>query len=345
MKCSLALLLLIGTSAALFAQGSLTPPGAPAPMMKTLQQVEPRIPISGPGFVITNPGSYYVTTNIISVSGNGITIQTNDVTVDLNGFMLLGPGSAVGIAVSAARTNIVVRNGTVRGWGTGIGAMLVEGSRFEGLNISYNGGTGLRVGSFCTIYGCIAYTNAGLGLQAVEGAHIADCVVALNGQRGIEASLGADIRNCAARGNGREGIVAGGGSVIASCLVEYSGRSGITIDRGMVTGCTARLNALSGIDAFIGCQIIGNHCTANGSGVADSAGIKSTQGGQRIEGNNVIGNMRGIGCNPSTGNLIIRNTANGNALDYDVVAGNTFGPIVTSGTIATNTNPHANYVY
>ena len=55
-----------------FGQGSLTPPGAPAPTMKTLSQIEPRIIINAAGtpgdssnlFNITQPGSYYLTTNI-----------------------------------------------------------------------------------------------------------------------------------------------------------------------------------------------------------------------------------------------------------------------------------------
>ena len=50
-----------------FAQGPLTPPGAPAPTMKSLDQVEPRIAVNStntPGgadslYKITQPGSYY----------------------------------------------------------------------------------------------------------------------------------------------------------------------------------------------------------------------------------------------------------------------------------------------
>jgi hypothetical protein len=72
-----------------FAQGSLTPPGAPAPTMITLQQIEPRTPISSVPFTITTPGSYYLTTNLYSPSGNGITVSANDVTIDLNGFALV----------------------------------------------------------------------------------------------------------------------------------------------------------------------------------------------------------------------------------------------------------------
>src|SRR5829696_7867050 len=336
--------LLLGTSVGLFAQGNLTPPGAPAPMMKTLQQVEPRIPISVPGLMITSSGSYYLTTNIIAPSGNGMTILTNNVTVDLNGFMLLGPGSASAIVVSGARTNIVVRNGAIRGWGNAVTASSVEGSRFEGLLISHNVGSGVRMGSYCTVYGCNIYTNGGLGVQASTGAQIADCVVALNGLRGIEVSEAGNIRNCTARRNGSDGIYANSGSVVTDCLTEFNGGSGIVIDRGSVRNCTARGNVLNGIDAFISCQIIGNHCLINGNG-GDGAGINSGVGGHRIEGNNVVSNDRGIDCNPSTGNLIIRNSAEGNGLNYDVVAGNTFGPVVTSGNIATSTNPHANYTY
>src|SRR5690242_13345282 len=63
-----------------FAQGSLTPPGAPAATMKTLQQVEPRTPISLVPITITNAGSYYLVTNLTAISGfSGITIAASGV--------------------------------------------------------------------------------------------------------------------------------------------------------------------------------------------------------------------------------------------------------------------------
>jgi hypothetical protein len=58
---------------ALLAQGSLTPPGAPAPTMKTLAQIEPRTPIAAAPFTISAPGSYYLTTNLTVSGGTAIT--------------------------------------------------------------------------------------------------------------------------------------------------------------------------------------------------------------------------------------------------------------------------------
>src|SRR5205085_693571 len=66
-----------------FAQGTLTPPGPPAPVMKTLQQIEPRTAISSLPFTITNSGSYYLTGNLTGTAGanRGITILTDHVTL------------------------------------------------------------------------------------------------------------------------------------------------------------------------------------------------------------------------------------------------------------------------
>lgn len=140
-----------------FGQGSLTPPGAPAPTMLTLSQVEPRTPVdnvhapgnSGNEFIISQPGSYYLTTNIIGVSGeNGINISGSDVIVDLNGFSLIGPSTAnSAILIASGTTNVTVRNGMISGWGTSSAGIQSSGTNvsFENLNVS-TGFAGIECG-------------------------------------------------------------------------------------------------------------------------------------------------------------------------------------------------------
>ncbi len=100
------------------AQGSLTPPGAPEPTMRTLDQIEPRTPIASLPFTITQPGAYAVVKNLSSAAG-GISVQASDVTIDLNGFTLSGDRAVAGqgITVAAGCDNVTIRNGTVRSWG------------------------------------------------------------------------------------------------------------------------------------------------------------------------------------------------------------------------------------
>src|SRR5688572_11786708 len=82
-----------------FAQGDLTPPGAPTSTMKTLQQVEPRTDLQATPapagvdttnaayhFIINQPGSYYLSANLGVTKANGIQINAEGVTLDLNGF-------------------------------------------------------------------------------------------------------------------------------------------------------------------------------------------------------------------------------------------------------------------
>jgi hypothetical protein len=172
-----------------FSQGSLTPPGAPAPTMKTLAQIEPRTPISSAPFIISSPGSYYLTTNLTgAASGYGITISANNVTVDLNGFALQGvPSSLEGIYLSGTSTNVTVRNGSISGWG-GYGVYFgnygnaSQNLVLEHLTVSANY-SGIY-GANCVVQNCQSSDNSYYGIYVASGT-VSHCLVQNNAYSGI----------------------------------------------------------------------------------------------------------------------------------------------------------------
>lgn len=131
-----------------WAQGPLTPPGAPEPTMRTLLQVEPRTPITNAPYVITQPGSYYLAGNLSS-TGVGIVVQANGVTLDLMGFTLSGtvaPGS-VGVLVSNTSPvrGFALRNGFIMRFEKGIAAYNAMNGYYEKLMMVSNGFAGISM--------------------------------------------------------------------------------------------------------------------------------------------------------------------------------------------------------
>jgi Right handed beta helix region len=243
----------------LFAQGSLTPPRAPAPTMKSLDQIEPRTPISFLPTNITASGSYYLTTNL--TGGTGITISANEVALDLMGFRLVG-GTGAGIAVSGARTNLVIRNGTVRGWGgKGVAGLLAVNSVFENLRITDNNDSGLEAGANNLVRDCLVMNNI-IGINVGAGTTIRGCTVTANLSDGISTAAGCTVSGCTASGNNENGILTGDGSSVIGCLArhDFAGQ-GIQVGNGCtVKDCSASANAGSGIAAGTSSQI--SDCTA-----------------------------------------------------------------------------------
>ena len=251
--------------------GNLDPPAAPAPTMKTLIDVEPRIPLNiveAPGnnescFVITRPGSYYLLGNFTGADNkNGITIEASSVTLDLNGFTLNGTSeSHAGIVAEAGHQDITVRNGTVKGWGAaGVNVESAAGSKVKDLCASQNGqetpAPGIAAGFGAIVKTCTASDNNGKGIQVGFGGLVLNCTASGNSEQGIVGAIaatatGAVIRSCAARSNSQAGIQVGDGSVVTDCAAVMNGHQGIAAGLSCVISNNAvTLNGMEGITAF-----------------------------------------------------------------------------------------------
>jgi parallel beta-helix repeat protein len=289
------LLALISVPSVQLAQGPLTPPGAPAPTMKTLDQIEPRIPIDAthtPGdddsiFKITQPGSYYLTDNIAGVSGKmGIEIAVAaagpGVSIDLMGFELAGvAGSLDGISATVAGgRNFAIRNGTVRNWG-GSGIDLtnnIQNALLADLRVQGNGGKGINAGTNNTITGCTAQSNGAEGIATFSGCTVSRCTANNNTGRGIGAGNACTLTECSARSNGQGGITAFGGSTVTGCAAGSNNIFGIQAGGCMVAHCAADHNGGGGIindhGTILDCTVTEN----TGNGIAGGLSTLTIQG-------------------------------------------------------------------
>lgn len=342
--------------------GPLEPPAGPVTStMKTLDTVEPRIPI-GPVttrgdattlYRITQPGSYYLTENLVGQAGKaGITVAASGVTIDLNGFTVSGPGSNAIIPASFDLEGIAVRNGTVTGWTNG-GVFLswVTGARVENVT-AIQSNNGISVGPTGTIRSCVALQNAGNGIQAESKANISDCTSRENGAAGFfvgtgglitdstaSDNTGAGIRtlgeamakNCVSNSNGTHGVQLSDNGHVLDCMALGNGQHGIyggwaaSIDR-----CTVSTNGSDGINVSSYSKVSNCMCRSNGNVSGSGAGIRVRVSSVHavVRDNNCCDNDWGVRID-GTLNLVVGNTCTSNSTNFDILSGNRVAQIVS----------------
>jgi hypothetical protein len=156
--------------------------------------------ISNLPYTINNPGFYYLTGNLsYSGTSNGITVASDDVTIDLMGFSLIGPGGNNGCGINLfdgtnSHNNVEVRNGTLRGWSSGVSTgnncfnnrainLRAENCILAGISLEGAGDANLIKG--CTAVGS-TWETVGTGIALIGGVVTGNTVT--NCTRGIVGS-------------------------------------------------------------------------------------------------------------------------------------------------------------
>lgn len=336
--------------------GPLSPPAGPvASTSKTLQELydrvartdaglaEPRIPVQSlPGsatgqYVISQPGSYYLTDSIQGVPGkNAIEVNADNVSVDLCGYSIIGVegpnGSGDAIAGQPGRAGLAVCNGHIASWArNGVNAQQVFGCFFQNLTVRRTGfgigGGSLVAGDGSAIINCLCRTTNGRAVAAGNRSLVSNCI-SNEASAGFFVQASAMFVDCAAYSCSDIGFA-----------VENAG----TVDRCIAVGCNR------------GAFSFGNEANVtNSQFIASGLAAVHITGGlrHRIEGNVISQGPTGILiASPATRCFVAGNRVSGATTAYSIAAGNSFGPIVdVSGVgnfsaVPNASHPWANFVY
>ncbi|MHC4975611.1 MAG: hypothetical protein ACYTF7_03280 [Planctomycetota bacterium] len=189
----------------------LTPPGPPTDSFKSLDEVEPRIPLSQettPGdatyeYIINAPGSYYLTANTV-VSKRFLLVSTaGDVTIDLMGYSVDDPSDSWALVlVSGGGGTCTIRNGSLL---NGVTAITSNAPRLivEDLHIGGGSGGGIVATNVAIIRDTTVFDTAANGI-----------LLSGSGPRGSE------IRNTQVRNTGGTAITMPDNCVIENVLIS-----------------------------------------------------------------------------------------------------------------------------
>jgi hypothetical protein len=263
--------------------------------MQALDEVAPWIPINqtrasaggitpgdSAGFPVTisASGSYRLTGNLTVPNFDGIDITAPDVTIDLNGFTMSGPvtcsgsGSSIvcspssgwrGIRTFDPAVRVVIRNGTVRGFGSA-GVVVPAYSRVEHLVVTSNGGDGIYAGFYSVIDAVQSSGNGGFGSGS-----------------GIDLDRNVEVTRSSTFENKQFGVLCGDGCIIRDNVSKLNGTDGINVGNyGVVSGNVAENNEGTGISASTSTMISFNSSNLNGTTGGSQI---STSGSSLVTGN------------------------------------------------------------
>jgi hypothetical protein len=359
MNARLTILLAAAGLASTSLAGPLDPPAGPVgSTMKTLVEVEPRTAITAantPGnaiamFVISQPGSYYLTGNISADAGKAcILVATTHATIDLNGFAL---GTLADGIVIATDCTFTIKNGVITGGaGSGIKSLTDQATgTIEDVTVQWFSGSGFALGTGATIRrctarhcdqpgyfvganavldDCIASQNTANGFQMGPFSKATDCTAEWSAN-GFQADISCKFRDCRATQNDDSGFLATE-SKFESCESLSNGLRGYDIGSGStVINCSARHNLTQGLRAVDHNTITGCQFRDNNAGPNNFAGLWLAGSFNRVDRCESSTNGYGFYINGgTTQNVIVRSRASANpAANFFLSPNNQVAPIV-----------------
>ena len=184
---------------------------------------------------ITEPGSYRLAGNLpgsagLLISGDCIDISASFVTIDLDGFLIQGDGSAGAAGITDGgdgsfdqRTGLVVRNGSITGFHTGIELFSSAGIEIRDMRVRENLDEGVRSG-----IGTVFENND----------------VSQNGSVGVRLGFSAIVTRNMLLGNGASGLVVNPSSVITGNVARVNTGNGLSVQ------CPSLISGNTAIDNF-----------------------------------------------------------------------------------------------
>lgn len=310
--------------------------------------------IDGFGIIV---GDFAVVSNcVIRGTGAGVLAGNNSVISDC---VADGRTGEVGIAAGENSTvrNCVSSNGK-RGFRVGANSVIEACTAASNTGTGPEDGIGFLVGAFSRVINCTARNNSGTaatggsGFRVGEGGTLTGCIASGNTPNGFNLGSNSVVIGCNANRNASHGfVVTSTGTRIETCNATLNGGSGILVDgatrfaieRSSITG-----NGQTGIliqgTSSVG-RIDSNVVSTPGGTTAPI--LISAGSSQGVITNNTITGERAVVIDGArfriTGNhLAVTLPAFSNSGGGAPPASNLIGPIVTSATIGTATNPFAN---
>ena len=184
----------------------------------------------------------YILINDISGSVTCLTLTGNNITIDLDGFTITGTGTGAGSGITdggTARSNIVIRNGTIRNFLFGIKLTSSSNIQIDRMRAVSNGASGIEVGNDSSVTNSIASNNGDIGITGFGN-------ILITGNTASGNSFGI--------------IVGGGGrSDILNNTASDNGLTGIEVDcPSNLVGNTAQGNGQNLVQNGVGCKKFNN---------------------------------------------------------------------------------------